>query len=140
MMQDDTGIAERRRARHVKKAADDAAGLTIAERLTRRARAQTVKLAREDEGGEFIIEMRRPMRAEMEELQKMQLAIQKEDTQDEANERLCAVLGDLCLDESLTTSFWLEGNYSMSDLIEIVQKLFESLVEQVKAAQSFRNK
>ena len=47
-------------------------------------------------------------------------------------------LGDLCLDESLDYDFWMTGDYGMGDLISIVQKLFESLVVQVKAAQTFR--
>lgn len=138
-MQDDPKIAERRHGRQVKKAAENAAGLTIAERLTRRAKAQTVELLLEDEGGEFTIVMRQPTRAEMDELQRMQLAIQEEGTQDEANDRLCVLLDQLCIDGSLDYQFWMDGNYGMGDLIAIVQKLFESLVVQVKAAQTFRS-
>ena len=138
MTQDDPKIAERKRGRQVKQAAEDAAGLTIAERLTRRAKAQTVELTLEDEGGEFGIEMRQPTRAEMDELQRMQLAIQEEGTQDEANKRLCMMLKDLCLDDSLNYQFWLAGDYDMIDMIDIINKLFESLVVRVKAAQTFR--
>jgi hypothetical protein len=137
-MQDDPKIAERKRGRQVKKAAEDAAGLTIAERLTRRAKAQTVELTLEDEGGEFGIEMRQPTRAEMDDLQKMRAAIQEEGTQDEANERLCMILDDLCIDSSLDFEFWIAGNYDMIDMIDIVNKLFESLVVRVKEAQTFR--
>jgi hypothetical protein len=138
-MQDDPKIAERRRGRKVKQAAEDAAGLTIAERLTRRSKAQTVELTLDDEGGEFGIEMRQPTRAEMDDLQKMRAAIQEEGSQDEANERLCRTLEDLCLDESLDYQFWMAGDYDMIDMIDIVNKLFESLVVRVKAAQTFRS-
>jgi len=139
-MQDDPNIAERKQSRRVKKAAEDAAGLTIADRLTRRAKAQTIGLTLEDEGGEFIIKMRQPTRAEMEDLQKTRDALKDEKTQDAANDRLCGMLSDLCLDESLDYEFWLAGNYSMIDLVDIIDRLFESLVVRVKAAQSFRNK
>jgi hypothetical protein len=108
-------ISQKRRQKKAEKAAEDAAGLTIAERLTRRAKEQTVSLKLSDHEGDFWITMRQPTRAEMDALQK------------------------LCLDGSLDYGFWMTGNYSMSDLIEIVQKLFESLVAQVNAAQSFRS-
>jgi len=137
-MSDDGGITERKQKRMEKTAAETAAGLTIADRLTRRAKERTVSLELSDHEGDFEITMRQPTRAEMDDLQKMQIAIQNESTQDEANDRLCVSLGDLCLDESLDYEFWMAGNYSMEDLIEIIQKLFESLVARVKAAQSFR--
>ncbi len=138
MTQDDPGIAKRKHDRQVKTAAETAAGLTIADRLTRRAKARTVELPMQDEDGDFTITMRQPTRAEMDELQRMQIAIQKEDAQDEANDRLCVMLDHLCINGSLDYQFWMDGNYSMEDLIAIIQKLFESLVAQVKAAQSFR--
>lgn len=139
-MQDDPKIAERRRGRQAKQAAETVAGLTIAERLTRRAKAQTVDIGFSDDEGVFTLVMRQPTRAEMDDLQKMQIAIQVEGTQDAANESLCFMLGDLCIDDSLSPEYWMEGNYSMTDLIDIVNKLFESLVERVKSAQTFRNK
>ena len=135
---EDPEIAKRKGKRIAKKAAEDAAGLTIADRLTRRAKAQTVSLDLKDDDGEFSIVMRQPTRAEMDELNRLQEAIKEESTQDEANDRLCIMLDQLCIDGSLDYQFWMDGNYSMGDLIAIVQKLFESLVERVKAAQSFR--
>lgn len=132
-------ISRRHQERQAKKAAENAAGLTIAERLTRRAKAIVVELRMYDEDGDFSIVMRQPTRAEMEELQRIQAGIQDETAQDDANERMCEVLGDLCLDDSLDTEFWRDGNYSMIDLFAVVQKLFEVLVEQVKSAQTFRN-
>lgn len=137
-MKDNKGLNERRQNRLMTKAAEDAAGLTIAERLTRRAKAQTAELPMQDEDGDFSIIMRQPTRAEMEELQRLHAGIQDEAAQDGANERMCEVLGDLCIDDSLDMAFWQDGDYSMIDLFAVVQKLFEVLVEQVKAAQSFR--
>ena len=139
-MEDDPKIAERKRGRQVKQVAENAAGLTIADRLTRRAKAQTVELSLKDEGGDFSISMRQPTRAEMEYLQKTRDEMTVESKQDEANERLSTKLGDLCIDDSLDYDFWMAGNYDMIDLMDLVDKLFESLVERVKAAQSFRNK
>lgn len=138
-MKDDPKITERKRGRQVKKAAENAVGLTIAERLTRRAKAQTVELTLEDEGGEFGIKMRQPTRAEMDDLQKMRVAIQEEDSQEEANAKLSVMLGDLCIDRSLDYKFWMAGDYDMIDMIDIINKLFESLVVRVKAAQTFRS-
>ncbi len=131
-------IERRRSERLAKDAAAHAEGLTVAERLTRRAKEQIVELKLTDEGGEFIICMRQPTRAEMESLQSTQEAIKNDSTYDEANDELCTMLAHLCTDESLTYEFWHEGAYSMADLIEIITKLFASLVGRVKAAQSFR--
>ena len=140
MMQDDPKIAERRQGRQVKQAAETAAGLTIADRLTRRVKEKTVELRMAGADGDFVIVMRRPMRAEMEALQKSQVEIQDERTQEEANDRMCVMLESLCIDDSLDHEFWMAGNYDMVDLINIVDKLFESLVERVKEAQTFRNR
>jgi len=140
MMQDDPGIAERRRGRQVKQAAENAVGLTIAERLTRRAKAKTVELPMNDEDGDFAIVMQQPTRVEMDDLRVMQIAIQNESTQDAANDQLCVILESLCIDDSLDYEFWMAGNYDMIDLIDIVNKLFESLTTRVKEAQTFRNK
>jgi HAMP domain-containing protein len=142
-MQDDPKIAERKRGRQVKKAAEDAAGLTVAERLTRRAMAQTVELTLEDEGGKFIIKMRQPTRAGMEALQKAQIELQIEETQEAANEQICKILDQVCIDGSLDYAYWIHGDYNMIDLSEIIDTLFESIVKRAKAAKaakSFRNK
>ena len=135
---DSPEIAERKADRIETKAAEDAVGLTIAERLTRRAKEQTVELMLQDAAGTFAIVMQQPTRAEMEEMQRMQELITQEDTYDEANDTLCGTLSDLCLDDSLDYEFWQNGNYSMSDLMDVVNKLFESIAVRVKAAQSFR--
>lgn len=137
-MQDDPKIAERRHERQVKKAAETAVGLTIAERLTRRANAKTIELPMIDEDGVFSIVMRQPTRVEMEDLQKAQEELQNEKSQDAANDRLCMMLDRLCIDESLDYQYWMDGNYDMVDLIDLVNTLFGSLVERVKAARSFR--
>lgn len=137
--QRDPDIAARKHGKQVKKAAENAAGRTIAERLTRRAKAQTVELQMTDEDGDFAIVMRQPTRAEMDDLQKMRAAIQEEDSQEEANTKLSVMLGDLCIDRSLDYKFWMAGDYDMIDMIDIINKLFESLVVRVKAAQTFRS-
>ena len=134
----DSELTGRKEQRIVTEQADAAVAMSVADRLTRRAKVQTVQISLEDDLGEFIIEMQQPMRREMDELQELQTQIQNENSQVKANESLCLILGKLSIDDSLDYDFWLAGNYNMNDLISIIQKLFESLVEQVKAAQSFR--
>ena len=134
----DSELTGRKEQRIVTEQADAAVAMSVADRLTRRAKVQTVQISLEDDLGEFIIEMQQPMRREMDELQKLQTQIQNEKTQVKANKSLCQILGKLSIDDSLDYEFWMTGAYNMNDLISIIQKLFESLVEQVKAAQSFR--
>lgn len=134
----DPELTERKEQRIVTEQVGAAVAMSVADRLTRRAKAQTVDLTLSDGVGDFIITMRQPTRREMDDLQKLQNDIQDVNTQDEANKSLCGMLDSLCIDDSLNYDFWMSGNYSMNDLITLVQKLFESLVKQVKSAQSFR--
>ena len=134
----DEELNKRRAENIATKQSDAAEAMTVADRLTRRAKAQTVELTLSDDEGNIIIAMRQPTRREMDDLQKLQKELQDEKTQDNANKRLCKMLDSLCIDDSLDYDFWMAGNYGMDDLIAIVQKLFESLVEQVRSAQSFR--
>lgn len=134
----DQELTQRRDDHIAKEQADAAVAMSIADRLTRRAKAQTVDLSLSDDVGDFIITLRQPTRKEMDELQELQKDIQDKDMQLEANKTLCEMLDSLCIDDSLNYDFWMAGNYSVTDLIIIIQKLFELLVEQVKTAQSFR--
>lgn len=136
---DDQTLTERRNKRLSEKAADDAAALTVAERLTRRAKSKTVNLTLSDADGDFVIDMRQPTRKELDELLKYQTAIQKPDEQEDANEKMCLMIGDLCTDESLNAEFWGGGDYAIDDLVTIIQKLFEGFVKVVKEAESFRS-
>lgn len=134
----DQELTKRRDDHIAKDQADAVVAMSIADRLTRRAKAQTVDLSLSDVVGDFIITLRQPTRKEMDELQELQKDIQDKNMQLEANRTLCEMLDSLCIDDSLNYDFWMAGNYSVTDLIIIIQKLFESLVEQVKTAQSFR--
>lgn len=138
MSGDDAELNERRRKRLADKAEADAAAMTVAERLTRRAKSKTVALTLSDLEGDFIINMRQPTRAELDRLLKYQTAIQKPDEQEDANKKMCFMIGDLCTDDSLNAEFWESGDYAIDDLVTIIQKLFENFVTIIKEAESFR--
>ncbi len=138
MTKDDTAIAERRKERLAKQAADNVASMSIAERLTRRAKQQTTKVTMTDDLGEFIIELRQPTRKELDELLKFQKDIQNPEKETEASEKLYAMLGSLCCDDSLNAEYWAQGNYSLNDLMDIINKLFSRFVERFHEVQKFR--
>lgn len=138
MTGDDPEIGKRKTARKTKEAAEAAAGLTIADRLTRRARTQTVDLLFEDEDGEFTIVLKAPTRKELDVLIVLQLDLQKLDMQEAASEALFHMLDDLSIDESLDYAYWKEGDYSMDDFIQIFAKLFTAIADQVQEVQTFR--
>lgn len=138
MTGDDPEIGKRKTARKTKEAAESAVGLTIADRLTRRARTQTVELPYEDEDGEFSIVLRTPTRKELDSLLVIQTNLQKVDTQDAAGEKLCYMLDDLAIDSSLNYAYWKEGDYSMDDFIQIFAKIYTAIADQVQEVQTFR--
>ena len=138
MTGDDPEIGKRKTARKIKEAAETAAGLTIADRLTRRARTQTVELPYKDEDGEFSIVLRTPTRKELDMLLVIQTNLQKVDTQDAAGEKLCYMLDDLAIDSSLNYAYWKEGDYSMDDFIQIFAKIYTAIADQVQEVQTFR--
>lgn len=138
MTQDDPNITKRKTARKSKEAAETAAGLTIADRLTRRARTQTVELSYEDEDGEFSVVLRTPTRKELDMLLIIQTNLQKVGTQDAAGEKLCHMLDDLAIDSSLNYAYWKEGDYSMDDFIQIFAKIYTAIADQVQEVQTFR--
>lgn len=128
----------RKTARKTKEAEETAAGRTIADRLTRRARTQTVDLSFEDEDGEFTIVLRTPTRKELDILIVLQGNLQTVDTQDAASKELYRMLDDLTIDPSLDYAYWKEGNYSMDDFIQIFSKLFAAIANQLQEVQTFR--
>lgn len=138
MTKDDPAIDKRRKERLEKQAAQNAKGMTVADRLTRRAKQQITKVTLSDDLGEFIIELRQPTRKELDELLKFQREIQDPNKTEEASKELYGMLGKLCCDKSLDEQYWREGEYSLSDLMELINKLFEGFIERFKEVQSFR--
>lgn len=67
---DNPEISARFQAKQAEKAAAQAESLSIAQRLSRRGQTETVKIPFNDDLGEFIVEVRLPTTAEMNELMK----------------------------------------------------------------------
>ncbi len=137
-MKDDLELTKRRKERLAKQTEENIAGLSIADRLTRRAKQQTTKVMLSDDMGEFIIELRLPTRKELDELLKFQREIQDPEKTEEASQHLYRMLGSLCCDESLNEQYWAQGEYNMGDLLDIINKLFSGFVERFQEVQKFR--
>lgn len=138
MVQDDPGIAERRQGRQVKKAAEDAAGLTIADRLTRRAQEQSIAVTLPDDNGDIVIEMQIPSWGAVCELTQMEsmMATRK------GHIRIAEIMDDLCQTPGLDIEFWKSGAIGLLDMRLLIEGLTsESLksTQRVKEAQTFRN-
>lgn len=139
MSADDPVLASRRQKRLADEAAGNAVALTVAERLTRRAKNKTIDLPLTDEDGDYNIEMRSPTRKCLDKLLAYQTAIKKPEEQVVANEKICRALDYLCIDESLNYDYWINGDYDVNDLVLIIQKLFENFANIIKEAESFRS-
>lgn len=148
MVQDDPKIAERRQKRQVKKAAEDAAGLTIAERLTRASKDDRINISMTDEDGEFVLEMREPLSSERIKLRNTVIGFEGRSAQDQekAESEFAELLADFCVDESLNVDFWINGDYTPSKMKQIIVELMGTSEKQIQKAkeiieaQSFRNK
>jgi len=138
MKVEDPKINERKKIRTSKKEVSVAVDMTIADRLTRRARQQTIRINMSDNLGDFDIEIQQPTRQQLDDLLKFQLDIQNPDKQVEANKKLYAILGTICIDESLDSDYWEAGDYSVNDLIDIIDRLFETFLQRFRDVQSFR--
>jgi len=134
---DSSDIAERKADRIEKKAAEDAAGLTIAERLTRRAKAQTVMVTIPDDVGDILIEMQIPSWGVVCELTQMETMMASH----EGHLRIAEIMSDLCRTPGLDKDFWISGAIGLLDMRLLIEGLTsESIksVQHVQAAQSFR--
>lgn len=142
-MQDDPGIAKRKRGRQVKKAAEDAAGLTIADRLTRASRDDRIPVPMTDSGGEFTLEMREPLISERKIIQEMMTGFGGA-TPEQAEKDLAELLAKYSIDESLDVDFWMRAEFTPTRLQQILLTLLglsEAKVRQAQEiieAQSFR--
>jgi len=133
-------ISEKRKEILKEREADKQKQLTIAERLTRRAKQLATKITLSDDIGEFEIEMRQPTRKQLDELLKLKQEIQQIETQEEANKKLYSLLADLCLDDSLDFEYWEKGDYALADLLDILNKPFDDVLTRYNEVKSFRKK
>lgn len=133
---DDPDIAERRRGRQVKQAAEDAAGLTIAERLTRRAKAQNITITIPDDAGDLLIDMQIPTWKDVCELTQMEAMMETL----EGQARIAEILGDLCQTDGLDNEFWKSGQIGLIDMRLVIEGLTTESAQRVNQVRSFRSK
>lgn len=138
MVQDDPNIAKRKQGRQVKKAAEDAAGLTIAERLTRRAKAKVVSIQLlADEDGDLTIDMHLPSWGYTCELAQMETLM----TTKKGHNRIAEIMDDLCQTQGIDIAFWKSGMIGISDMRALLEGLTSESIkatQRVKEAQTFR--
>ena len=145
-MKDDPGITQRRKTRKVEKAAKNAAGLTIAERLTRASKDDRITIPMTDADGDFVLEMHEPLISERKTIQAMLDGI-KDNTikqQEKAEKDLAKLLAKYSIDPSLDVAFWMRADFTPSKFQNILLSLLglsEDKIRQAKEiieAQSFR--
>ena len=127
---------EKRHEHLAEKAAEDAAGLTIAERLTRRAKAQTVMITLPDDE-DIIIEMQVPSWGHTCELTQMETLMATK----KGHDRIAGIMDDLCRTPGLNLAFWKSGAIGLVDMRLLIEGLTSESLKYAKqraAAQSFR--
>lgn len=137
--QDDPELTARFRAKMDRIRHAETEGLTIADRLMRRAYDQKFTIPFPVEGGEPVpVEVRMPLAAEMDELVKTLEPVKNPVERKEMNRRLCELLGSLCLDESLDAAFFESGALTLPDLRQIRMEILLENKRRIVSAQSFR--
>lgn len=134
----DPEIAARQHGKQVKQAADDAAGLTMSEWLTRRAKAHTVIVTFPDDEGDRSIEMQIPSWGHTCELTQMESMM----ATTKGHNRIAEIMNELCQTPSLDLKFWKSGAIGLIDMRHLIEGLTsESLksAQQTQAVQSFRS-
>ena len=132
MVQDDPELLARRKARQDGDAAEDAAGLTIAERLTRRAKAQIVSVSLlPDDDGELIIDMHVPSWGQTCELTQMESLMETP----KGHKQIAEIMNDLCQTPELDLKFWKSGAIGLSDMRALIEGL---TAEYLKSAQNMQ--
>lgn len=135
---DDAEITERKHKRHAKESAEAVIGLSIADRLTRRAKAQIVTVALPaDEDGVIQIKMQLPSWGLTCELAQMETLMGTP----EGYLRIADVMNELCQTPGLDIEFWKSGVIGLADMRQLLEGLTSEsvkLAQRVNEAQSFR--
>lgn len=137
--QRDPEITARIQKRQVTQEAETASGLTIAERLTRRAKAQTVTVTLlPDEDGEIPVDMQIPswgLTCELTQMESM-MATRK------GHLRIAEIMSALCQTPGLDIEFWKSGAIGLTDMRHLIEGLTSEslkLTQRAQEARSFRN-
>jgi hypothetical protein len=135
---------EQLRESRVEKAAENAVGLTIAERLTRRAKANTTVIQLlPDAEGDIFVEMHLPTWDDTCELTQIDVMM----TTKSGRMKLAKVMHGLCATDELDLAFlafWKSGAIGLVDMRLIVEGLLAAAAaaikstEEVQKAQTFR--
>lgn len=133
---DNPELSRRHRGRQETMAAEDAAGLTIAERLTRRAKAQNITITIPDDDGDLLIDMQIPAWKDVCELTQMEAMMETP----EGQARIAEILGDLCQTDGLDNEFWESGQIGLIDMRLVIEGLTSESVQRVNQVRSFRSK
>ena len=137
MVQNDPGIAKRRKTRQVKKAAEDAAGLTIAERLTRASKEETAKVPISYSGGNFDVEVRLAMVSEQQAIRQLSKTTSGNVLKqaEKAEKELVELFASHSIDESLDFDFWMRADFSPDLFQRILYAILGLSEDQVRKAQ-----
>lgn len=133
---DNPELSRRHHGRLVKKEAEAAAGLTIADRLTLRAGEQSISITLPDDAGDIIIDMQIPTWKDVCELTQMEKMMETP----EGHARIAEILGDLCQTDGLDHEFWESGQIGLIDMRLVIEGLTSESVQRVNQVRSFRSK
>lgn len=131
---DDPTIEKRRQQRQQKKAVENAAAATIADRLTNRAKTQTVNVPMQDDAGDLNIPMHIPSVGDTYDLTQFEDMMQDQ----EGRERMATMMTDLSVDPSMDYDFWLNGSIGLLDLRLLIEGLTSASLQRMKEVKSFR--
>lgn len=128
----------------IQEAEQAAENLSIAQRLTRRAKQETIIIPFQDDIGTFDIEVRLPTAAEMDYINEIQERIAKAGKEnnraaaDEASLLLYQKMEEITIDPSLTVEFFKSGNFISSDFGQIIKEILLEEQRRVSSIASFR--
>ena len=127
---------ERLRESKRDKAAENAAGLTVAERLTRASKRDIIPIPLEDEDGIFVLEMREPLISERKTIQTMMNRVKGTTIkqQEKTEKNLVKLLAKHSVDPSLDEAFWMRSEYTPSKFQHILLSLLGLTEDRIKEA------
>lgn len=133
---EDPALNKRRKARKDTEAKETAADLSIAERLTRASKTDSIIVHMNDEDGEFEIELREPLISERVLVQRMLSGFGgQSEAQEQAEADLAELLATHSIDPSLDTAFWLRAEFTPTRLQNILMTLLGLSEDRIRAAQ-----
>jgi hypothetical protein len=143
---DDPGLSVSFKERHQEILKADVTALTTAQRLTRRALKDVLKIPFEDDLGEFFIEVRMPTQAELDKIMKTQAELNKANKAEggdatralELTKDLQELVADLCQDESITPEFFQSGDFQVCDFGQIIKEVMLETEKRAVDSRSFR--